>query len=60
MAAQALTIGITSNTLVKLTIALVVGRGPFRLRAAAGLAVMAVVLGAGVWGLRLWGSRLGA
>jgi uncharacterized membrane protein (DUF4010 family) len=60
VAAQALTIGITANTFVKLTIALVVGRGPFRLRAAAGLAVMAAVLGAGVWGLRVWGSRLGA
>ncbi len=40
----ALTIGIVANTLVKTGIALAIGRGPFRLYAAAGLAAMAVAL----------------
>jgi uncharacterized membrane protein (DUF4010 family) len=45
-AATAIGIGVLSNTCVKLGLAAAVGRGPFRLRAAAGLAVMAIVLAA--------------
>jgi uncharacterized membrane protein (DUF4010 family) len=48
--ALAVGIGVLSNTLVKLGIALGVGRGRFRRLAAAGLAAMAVALGSGlVW-----------
>ena len=49
VAAQAVTVGILANTLVKLGIALVIGRGRFRPLAAAGLALMALVLGAAAW-----------
>jgi uncharacterized membrane protein (DUF4010 family) len=45
-AATALTIGVISNTMVKMTIALVVGRGHFRRYAAAGLALVGLSLGA--------------
>ena len=48
VAAKALTIGILSNTLVKMAIALAVGRGSFRFLAAAGLAIMAAALGIAV------------
>ncbi|HEY7473970.1 MAG TPA: MgtC/SapB family protein [Vicinamibacterales bacterium] len=48
VAAKALTIGILSNTLVKMGIALAIGRGVFRLQAAAGLAIMAAALGIAV------------
>jgi uncharacterized membrane protein (DUF4010 family) len=48
IAAKALTIGILSNTLVKMGIAVAIGRGSFRLLAAVGLGVMALVLGAAV------------
>jgi uncharacterized membrane protein (DUF4010 family) len=48
VAAKALTIGILSNTLVKMGIALVIGRGPFRILATAGLAIMAAALGTAV------------
>jgi len=44
VAASALTLGIVANTLVKTTIALVVGRGRFRLRTAAGLGLIATAL----------------
>ncbi|HUL75456.1 MAG TPA: MgtC/SapB family protein [Vicinamibacterales bacterium] len=48
--ARAVTIGIISNTIVKLGIAIVVGRGRFRPLAAIGLALMALALGAAlVW-----------
>jgi uncharacterized membrane protein (DUF4010 family) len=48
--ARALTIGILANTLVKLGIAVAVGRGSFRVLSIAGLAVMALALaGAVVW-----------
>jgi len=46
VAAAALTLGILANTIVKTAIALVVGRGPFRLFATFGLAAMAASLGA--------------
>lgn len=47
VAASALTLGILANTLVKTTIALVIGRGRYRLRTAAGLGLMAIALA--VW-----------
>jgi uncharacterized membrane protein (DUF4010 family) len=47
IAAAALTLGIFTNTIVKTGIALVVGRGPFRVFATLGLAAMAASLG--VW-----------
>lgn len=45
VAATALTLGILTNTIVKASIALIIGRGTFRLLAAAGLAAMAAGLG---------------
>jgi len=48
VAATALTIGILSNTLMKLGIAAVIGRGRFRTLAVIGLALMAIALGAAV------------
>jgi uncharacterized membrane protein (DUF4010 family) len=48
--ARAVTIGIIANTIVKLGIAVVIGRGRFRPLAAVGLALMALALGAAlVW-----------
>ncbi|HUR19684.1 MAG TPA: MgtC/SapB family protein [Vicinamibacterales bacterium] len=44
VAARALTLGILANTLVKTTIALVVGRGSYRVRTAIGLGLLAVAL----------------
>jgi uncharacterized membrane protein (DUF4010 family) len=50
LAARALTIGVLSNTIVKLGIAAVIGRGRFRPLVVAGLALMAVALiAAAVW-----------
>lgn len=49
LAARAVIIGILANTIVKLTIALALGRGRFRPLAAIGLALMAVVLGAWIY-----------
>ena len=49
LAAQAITVGILSNTLLKLGLALGVGRGGFRWRAALGLAILAAATGAGLW-----------
>jgi uncharacterized membrane protein (DUF4010 family) len=46
--ARALTIGVLSNTFVKLGIALVLGHGAYRRLAAFGLALMAALLGAAV------------
>jgi uncharacterized membrane protein (DUF4010 family) len=49
--ARAVTIGVISNTFVKLGIALAVGHGGFRALAAAGLAAMALALGGSLyWG----------
>jgi uncharacterized membrane protein (DUF4010 family) len=48
VAAAALTLGILANTIVKTAIALVVGRGAFRMFATLGLAAMAASLGAWV------------
>lgn len=45
VAATALTLGILTNTVVKASIALVVGRGAYRMLAAAGLTAMAAGLG---------------
>ena len=44
VAARALTLGILANTLVKTTIALVVGRGGYRVRTAIGLGLLAAAL----------------
>lgn len=44
IAATAVTVGILANTLVKIAIALVVGRGDFRWMATAGLGLLAVAL----------------
>jgi uncharacterized membrane protein (DUF4010 family) len=44
LAAQAVTVGVVSNTIVKLGIAVVLGRGRFRPLTAAGLTLMAVAL----------------
>jgi uncharacterized membrane protein (DUF4010 family) len=49
LTARAVTIGVLSNTFVKLGIALAIGRGRFRPLTAAGLAVMAVLLGAAAY-----------
>src|SRR5688572_28102047 len=46
VAARALTLGILANTLVKITIALAVGRGGYRIRTGLGLGLLAVALGA--------------
>ncbi len=52
VAARALTLGVLANTLVKATIALVVGRGGYRVRTAIGLGLLA--LGLGAWLLFDW------
>jgi uncharacterized membrane protein (DUF4010 family) len=49
--ATAVTIGIISNTIVKLAIVLTIGRGPYRALTAIGLALMAVALAAAVYWL---------
>jgi uncharacterized membrane protein (DUF4010 family) len=49
VAARAVTIGALSNTLVKLGLTIVIGRGEFRVLAGAGLAMMAVALAAAAW-----------
>ncbi len=49
LAAQAITVGILSNTLLKLGLALGFGAGSFRWRAAAGLTALAAATGAGLW-----------
>lgn len=48
VAAIAITIGVLANTITKLLIALVIGRGRFRLWTASGLGLMAVALGAAI------------
>ena len=47
--AVAVTIGLLANTFVKTGLALVVGRGRFRMLTAAGLLVAAAALGGGLW-----------
>lgn len=49
LAAQAITVGILSNTLLKLGLALGFGTKSFRWRAAAGLTALAAATGAGLW-----------
>jgi uncharacterized membrane protein (DUF4010 family) len=49
IAARALTIGILANTIFKMVLALVIGRGRYRLLAGTGLAVMAVLLGSALF-----------
>lgn len=49
VAARAVVIGVTANTIVKLTIAAVIGRGHFRTLTVAGLAAIAVALIAAFW-----------
>ena len=49
LAAQAITVGILSNTLLKLGLALGFGTEGFRWRTAAGLAALAAATGAGLW-----------
>jgi uncharacterized membrane protein (DUF4010 family) len=48
LVARALAIGILANTLVKLAIAVVLGRGSFRMLAGAGLSLIAAALGAAI------------
>jgi len=48
LAARAVLIGVTANTLVKLTMTLVIGRGVFRPLAAGGLAALALALAGGL------------
>jgi uncharacterized membrane protein (DUF4010 family) len=52
IAAQALCLGILSNTVLKILIALVLGRGRFRLYVAAGLFALGIALGASLVLLR--------
>jgi uncharacterized membrane protein (DUF4010 family) len=53
IASQAVVVGVFANTIVKLLIALGIGRGAFRAITAVGLALMAVALGAwAYWSLR--------
>jgi uncharacterized membrane protein (DUF4010 family) len=52
IAAQALCIGILSNTVLKIFLAFVLGAGRFRFFVAAGLLAMGLTLGASVWFLR--------
>lgn len=47
--AKALMIGITANTLLKLAIALIIGRGVFRFAAGIGLAGLALATVAGLF-----------
>ena len=52
VAARAIAVGILSNTALKLSIVLIVGRGTFRGLAATGLLAMALAFGVGIWLLR--------
>ena len=49
IAARALTIGIFANTIVKVIIALTLGRGVYRVFVAIGLTLVAIALGGAVW-----------
>jgi uncharacterized membrane protein (DUF4010 family) len=52
MTARAVAIGVVANTIVKMTIALIVGRGSFRPHAAAGLALLGAATAAGIYLIR--------
>lgn len=52
LAAEAIAIGVLTNTLVKLLVAVALGAGRFRLVVGAGLAALAGVMGAAFWALR--------
>jgi uncharacterized membrane protein (DUF4010 family) len=52
LAALALTVGILANTVTKLAIAAVIGRGTFRSLAATGLVLMGVALGGAIYWMR--------
>lgn len=52
VAAQGIAVGILSNTVFKLTIALVVGAGTYRKMAASGLFTLALASGVGFWIMR--------
>jgi uncharacterized membrane protein (DUF4010 family) len=49
LAATAIAVGILSNTLLKLGLAVVLGAGPFRRWAVPGLAALALAVGLGLW-----------
>jgi uncharacterized membrane protein (DUF4010 family) len=49
LAAQAIAVGILSNTILKMGLALALGSMPFRRWAIPGLAGLAVALGLGLW-----------
>ncbi|HEV8124417.1 MAG TPA: MgtC/SapB family protein [Gemmatimonadales bacterium] len=53
LAARGIAVGILANTLLKMTIALVLGSPGYRWRAAAGLVALGATMGAGLW-LRAW------
>jgi uncharacterized membrane protein (DUF4010 family) len=53
LAAEAIALGVISNTVVKLGITLILGSTGFRRRAAPGLAALALALAAGMWISRL-------
>lgn len=53
LAAQAIAIGVLSNTVLKLAVAVGVGRGEYRKLAGLGLAALMVGSGVGIW----WGSH---
>jgi uncharacterized membrane protein (DUF4010 family) len=55
VAARAVAIGVLSNTVVKLLIALAIGRGRFRPLTVAGLATIGLALGAALWLSFVWG-----
>ena len=49
LGAQAIAVGIMANTILKLTLALVLGSGSYRWRTAAGLLALGAALGGGLW-----------
>jgi hypothetical protein len=49
LAARGIAVGILANTLLKMTIALVLGSPSYRWRAAVGLVALGVTMGAGLW-----------
>jgi len=49
VAARAVLIGVIANTVVKFTLAVTLGRGTFRVLAAAGLALIGAAVGAALW-----------
>lgn len=49
VAAKAVTVGLLSNTCIKLVLAAVIGEGPFRTLTVSVLVMMAIALGLGVW-----------